>query len=152
MNIQKTSKHLFKWFTYFWYWRQWSRLNYFQWYPYYYFHILSYYFRSLAYIPPNRKIIFKEQIGVIHEHNTKINLAMIKKEAEIFGLLFLEDGATILRCQLLNILASGKTYWLLYYNVDFQGNFMTATKNMKHLFVINSWKYERNWPNQKITR
>ena len=34
---------------------------------------------------------------------------MIKKEADIFGLLFLGDGATISRCPLLNILASVKS-------------------------------------------
>ena len=33
---------------------------------------------------------------------------MIKKEADIFGLLFLGDGATISRCPLLNILCSTK--------------------------------------------
>ena len=33
---------------------------------------------------------------------------MIKKEAEIFPLLFLGDGATISRCPLLNILDSGE--------------------------------------------
>ena len=33
---------------------------------------------------------------------------MIKKEAEIFGLLFLGYGATISRCPLLNIMASAK--------------------------------------------
>ena len=38
----------------------------------------------------------------------KRDLAMIKKEAEIFGLLFLGDGATISRCPLLNILDSAK--------------------------------------------
>ena len=38
----------------------------------------------------------------------KINLAMIKKESGIFGLLFFRDGATISRCPLLNILDSGK--------------------------------------------
>ena len=38
----------------------------------------------------------------------KINSAMIKKEAEIFGLLFLGDGATISRFPLLNILDSAK--------------------------------------------
>ena len=38
----------------------------------------------------------------------KNNLVMIKKEAEISGLLLLGDGATILRCPLLNILASAK--------------------------------------------
>ena len=38
----------------------------------------------------------------------KMNLAIIKKEAEIFGLLVLGDGATISRCPLLNILAYDK--------------------------------------------
>ena len=33
---------------------------------------------------------------------------MIKKEAEIFGLLFLGDGATISRCLFLNILDFSK--------------------------------------------
>ena len=33
---------------------------------------------------------------------------MIKKEAEIFGLLFLGDGATVSRCSLLNIRYSGE--------------------------------------------
>ena len=81
---------------------------------------------SKTYIPPNRKLIskevldviyeqnmkrnliYKELLDVIHEHNLKIILEMIKKEAEIFGLLFLGDGATISRCPLLNILASAK--------------------------------------------
>ena len=61
---------------------------------------------SKTYIPPNRNLISKELRDVIHELNMKSNLAMIKKEADIFGLLFLEDGATIPRCPLLNILAS----------------------------------------------
>ena len=48
---------------------------------------------------------------------------MIKKEAEIFGLLFLGDGATILRCTLLNILDSEKTYQLLFLEIiDCQGH------------------------------
>ena len=38
----------------------------------------------------------------------KMNLAMIKREAEIFGLLLLGYGATISRCTLLNILAYAK--------------------------------------------
>ena len=38
----------------------------------------------------------------------KIKLAMIKDKADILGLLFLGGGATISRCPLLNILASGK--------------------------------------------
>ena len=36
------------------------------------------------------------------------NLSLIEKESEIFGLLFLGDGATISRVPLLNILVSGK--------------------------------------------
>ena len=54
----------------------------------------------------NRKLILKEPLDVIQEKNINRNLEMIKKEAEIFGLLFLGDGATISRCPLLNILAS----------------------------------------------
>ena len=38
----------------------------------------------------------------------KRDSAMIKKEAGIFGFLFLGDVATTLRCPLLNILASAK--------------------------------------------
>ena len=63
---------------------------------------------SRTYIPPNRNIISKELLDVIHEQNMKSNLSMIKKEAQIFGLLFLGDDATISRFPLLNILASEK--------------------------------------------
>ena len=56
------------------------------------------------YIPPNRKLISKELIDGVQEQNMNRNLAMKKKEAEIFGLLFLGYGATISRCSLLNIL------------------------------------------------
>ena len=59
-------------------------------------------------IPPNRKLISKELLDVIHEHNMKRNLAMIKNEAEIFGLSFLGDGGTISRFTLLNMLYSAK--------------------------------------------
>ena len=37
-------------------------------------------------ITPNRNIISKELLDVIHDHNTKTNLETIKKEADIFGL------------------------------------------------------------------
>ena len=43
---------------------------------------------SKNYAPPNIKLISKKLLDFIHGQNTKINLAMIKKEAEIFGLLF----------------------------------------------------------------
>ena len=48
-------------------------------------------------------------MDIIHDHNMEKNLILIKKEPDIFGLLFLGDGATISRIPLLNILVSGKT-------------------------------------------
>ena len=53
----------------------------------------------------------------------KINLAMIKKEAEIFGLLLVWDGATISGCPLVNILASAKNILVAVLEiVDCQGH------------------------------
>ena len=82
-----------------------------------------------TYIPPNRKSISKELIGFIHEQNTKRNLAMIKKEAEIFGLLFLGDGDTISRLPLLNIMASGEnTPFAILQIVYLQGHLADGNK------------------------
>ena len=54
---------------------------------------------------------------------------MIKKEAEIFGLLFLGDGATISRCPLLSILASAKNITVAVLKiVDFQGRLADGNK------------------------
>ena len=61
-----------------------------------------------TYIPPSINIISKELLGVIHEQNMERNLTMIKRKSEIFGLLFLVDGATISRFTLLNIMAYSK--------------------------------------------
>ena len=48
---------------------------------------------------------------------------MIKKEADIFGLLFLGDGATISRFPLLDILASAKNIPVdVLEIVDYQGH------------------------------
>ena len=63
---------------------------------------------SKKYVPPNINLKSKEQLDVIQEQNTKRNLGIIKNEAEIFGLLFLRDGAKISGCPLLDILASAK--------------------------------------------
>ena len=87
--------------------------------------------RSVAktYISPNRKLISKELLDVIHEQNMKMDLAMIKKEAEIFGLLFLGDGATISRFPFLNILASAKNIPVAVLEiVDFQGHLYRGYK------------------------
>ena len=135
----RVTKAFFKWFTYFWYWRQFSKINNFQWYSFNYCNSRSYYLRNSSlqscpktkiqegtgvikerlktYITTNRKLISKELLDVIHEQNMKMNLSMIKKEAEIFGLLFLGDGDTISRCPLLNILTSAKKYQLLYWKL-----------------------------------
>ena len=66
---------------------------------------------SKTYIPPNGKITSKELLDVIHEQNTNRDSAMIKKEADIFGLSFLGYGATIIRLPLLNIF---RDQFLLY--------------------------------------
>ena len=87
---------------------------------------------SKTYISPNRKLIPKELLDVIHEQNMKSNLAMIKKEAEIFGLLFLGDGATISRRPLLNILAYSKNMPIaVLYIVDCQGCLADGNKKRK---------------------
>ena len=63
---------------------------------------------SKIYQPPNIKLIYKDILDVIHDQNMERNLSLIKKESAIFGLLFLDDGTTIVRISLLNILVSGK--------------------------------------------
>ena len=62
---------------------------------------------------------------------------MIKKEADIFGLLFLGDEATTSRCPLLNILASEKNIPVAVLEiVDCQGRL--ADGNKKYVtFICN---------------
>ena len=63
---------------------------------------------------------------------------MIKKEAEIFGLLFLGYGAKISRFPLLNILASVKNIPVAVLEIsDFQGHLADGNKKTEHSFVIN---------------
>ena len=64
---------------------------------------------SKCYQPPNRKLISKDLLSVIHDQDMERNLSLIVKESEIFGSLFQGDGATISRVPLLNILVSGKS-------------------------------------------
>ena len=68
----------------------------------------------------------------------KSNLSIIKKEAEIFGFLFLRYGATILICPLLNILDSGANIsfdvlGIIYY----QGYLSNGGKNTEHSYVLH---------------
>ena len=69
---------------------------------------------SIGCQPPNRNIISKNILDVIHDQNIQRKLVMIKKEADIFGLLFLCDGSKISMTPLLKILVSGKIFLLLY--------------------------------------
>ena len=71
-------------------------------------------YASKCYQSPNRKRISKDLLDVIHDQNMEKNLSLIEKESEIFGLLFLGDGATISKVPLLNILVSGKNFLWQY--------------------------------------
>ena len=66
------------------------------------------------YKPTNRNLISKDIFDVIHGHNMERNLSLIEKESDIFGLLFIGDGATIYRIPLLNILVSRKIFHYPY--------------------------------------
>ena len=67
---------------------------------------------SKCYHPPNKKLISKDLLDVIHDQNMEKKLSLIEKESEIFELLFLGYGATISRVPLLKILVSGeKNLW-----------------------------------------
>ena len=50
---------------------------------------------SKRYQPPNRDIIYKNILDVINDHKMERNLSLIKKESDIFGLLFLGDGIDV---------------------------------------------------------
>ena len=63
---------------------------------------------SKCYQSPNRKLISKYLLDVIHDQSMERNLSLIEKESAIFGLLFLGDGAPISRVPLLKILVSEK--------------------------------------------
>ena len=65
------------------------------------------------------------------------NLSLNEKESEIFGLLFLGDGATIYRVPLLNILVSGKNLHVAVLELlDCQGHLADGgTKNAT--FICN---------------
>ena len=63
---------------------------------------------SKVYNAPNRNIIFKDLLYVIHDQNIQRNLSMRNKESENLGLLFIGDGATISRTSLLNISVSAQ--------------------------------------------
>ena len=71
---------------------------------------------SKGYQPPNRDLISKYLLDVIHDHNMERNLILISEESDIFGLLFLGDGSTISRIPLLNKLVSEKYFSICIIN------------------------------------
>ena len=78
---------------------------------------------SKSYQPPNGKLVYKNILGVIHDPNMERNLSLIKKESDIFGFLFIGDGATISIIPLLNILVSGGVIPISVSELfDFQGH------------------------------
>ena len=92
---------------------------------------------SKCYQPPNRQLISKDLLDVIHDQNMERNLSLIEKESEIFGLLFLGDGATISRVPLLNIFVSGKNLPVAVLElVDCQGHLAYGGEN-NGIFIRN---------------
>ena len=92
---------------------------------------------SKCYQPPNRKLIPKDLLDVIHDQNTERNLSLIEKESDIFGLLFLGDGATISRGPLLNILVTGNNIPVAVLElVDCQGHLVDGGTN-NATFICN---------------
>ena len=72
----------------------------------------------------------------------KSNLAMIKKEADIFGLFFLEYGATISRCPFLNILDSAKNIPVSVLDTFYcQGHLARGNKKDATFFCISFLKH-----------
>ena len=78
---------------------------------------------SKCYQPPNRNLVSKDILDILHDQNMERKLSLIKKESDIFGLLFLGDGTTIYKITLLNVLVSGKILSLSVLElVDCQGH------------------------------
>ena len=90
-------------------------------------------------ISPNKNIISKEFIDVIHKQDMKRKFAMIRKEADVFGLLFLGDGATMSRCPLLNIQDYGGNIPVFVLDIaDLSMDiYLMEIKKTENLFVID---------------
>ena len=92
---------------------------------------------SKCYQHPNRKLISKDLLGVIHDKNMENNLILIEKESDIFGLLFLGDGDTLSRVPLLYIFVSGEKIPVVVLElVDCQGHLADGGKR-NGIFICN---------------
>ena len=59
------------------------------------------------YKPPSRNVISKALLNATYDTIRDTIDNKLKKEADVFGLSIFRDGATILRCPLINILGAG---------------------------------------------
>ena len=108
---------------------------------------------SKIYQPPNRNLIYKDILYGIHDQNMQRNLSLIKKQSDIFGLLFLGDGASISRIPLLNILVSGKNLPVAVLElVDCQVHLAYGGEK-NGIFICNRFldHIKRNDPHKSIT-
>ena len=64
---------------------------------------------------------------------------MIKKESEIFGLLFLRYGATISRCPLLNILDSSKKIPVAVLEFVYFKGYLADGQKKDETFICNQF-------------
>ncbi len=62
---------------------------------------------STAYLPPNRKAISNELLEISYEKKMEDTQKSLLKEADVFGLSFYGDSATIGKLPLTNLMASG---------------------------------------------
>ena len=63
---------------------------------------------SKGYQPPNINLRSKDLLDIKYYQNMERKFSLIKRKSDIFGLLFLGDGATISITPLFKILVSGK--------------------------------------------
>ena len=93
---------------------------------------------SKCYQPQNRKLTCKDILDVIHDQKMERNLSLIKKESDIFGFLFLGDGAIFSKIKILNILVSRKDLPVAVLElVDFQGHLADGGENYVSLYVLD---------------
>ncbi len=60
-----------------------------------------------SYKPPSRKAVAQELLDLNYDAYIRKNMDLLERDAEIYGVSFFGDGATVRKTPLLNILASG---------------------------------------------
>ena len=102
---------------------------------------------SKGYQHQNRKLIFEDILDVTRDQNKEMNLNFIKKESDIFWLLFLSDSVTIFKLSAVEHIGfSKKLPVAVLLLVDYQGNLAYGEENMEALYVIDLFITQKNWP------